>query len=93
MTLPITTLEYKDLIAKARTLKEQLDNDNLDKYFLKEFIEFTLKTAPKDFDTTKLTKDDIKALFVKYLEKEFPNKQYQHYWDYRDELALKKFLN
>ena len=87
MTLPITTLEYKDLIAKARTLKEQLDNDNLDKSFLKEFIEFTLKTAPKDFNTTKLTKDDIKTLFVKYLEKEFPNKQYQHYWDYRDELA------
>ena len=56
MTLPITTLEYKDLIAKARTLKEQLDNDNLDKSFLKEFIEFTLKTSPKDFDTTKLTK-------------------------------------
>lgn len=87
MTLPITTIEYKDLIAKARTLKEQLDNDNLDKSFLKEFIEFTLKTAPKDFNTTKLTKDDIKTLFVKYLEKEFPNKQYQHYWDYRDELA------
>lgn len=35
MTLPITTLEYKDLIAKARTLKEQLDNDNLDKSFLR----------------------------------------------------------
>ena len=75
MTLPITTLEYKDLIAKARTLKEQLDNDNLDKSFLKEFIEFTLKTAPEDFNTTKLTKDDIKTLFVKYLEKEIPNKQ------------------
>lgn len=87
MTLPITTLEYKDLIAKARTLKEQLDNNNLDKSFLKEFIKFTLDTAPEDFDTTKLTKDDIKTLFVKYLEKEFPNKQYQHYWDYRDELT------
>ena len=87
MTLPITTLEYKDLIAKARTLKEQLDNDNLDKSFLKEFIEFTLDTAPKDFDTTKLTKDDIKVLFVKFLEKEFPNKRYVHYWDYIDELA------
>lgn len=87
MTLPITTLEYKDLIAKARTLKEQLDNNNLDKSFLKEFIKFTLDTAPKDFDTTKLTKDDIKALFIKFLEKEFPNKTYCHYWDYRDELA------
>lgn len=51
MTLPITTLEYKDLIAKARTLKEQLDNDNLDKSFLKEFIKFTLDTAPEDFYT------------------------------------------
>jgi hypothetical protein len=87
MTLPITTLEYKDLIAKARTLKEQLDNNNLDKSFLKEFIKFTLDTAPKDFDTTKLTKDDIKTLFVKYLKKEYPNKKYWHYWDYRDELA------
>ena len=87
MTLPITTLEYKELIDKARTLKEQLDNDNLDKSFLKEFIEFTLNTAPKDFDTTKLTKDDIKTLFVKFLEKEFPNKKYVHYWDYRDELS------
>lgn len=87
MTLPITTLEYKELIDKARTLKEQIDNDNLDKSFLKEFIEFTLNTAPKDFDTTKLTKDDIKTLFVKFLEKEFPNKKYVHYWDYRDELS------
>lgn len=87
MTLPITTLEYKDLIDKARTLKEQIDNDNLDKSFLKEFIEFTLDTASKDFDTTKLTKDDIKALFVNFLEKEFPNKKYVHYWDYRDELS------
>lgn len=95
MTLPITTLEYKDLIAKARTLKEQLDNDNLDKSFLKEFIEFTLKTAPEDFNTTKLTKNDIKTLFVKYLEKEIPNKQYQHYWDYREDLSsndLEKIL-
>jgi hypothetical protein len=96
MTLPITTLEYKDLIAKARTLKEQLDNDNLDKSFLKEFIEFTLKTAPKDFDTTKLTKDDIKKSFIQFLEKEFPNKKYEHYWDYRDDLSsndLEKILN
>ena len=96
MTLPITTLEYKDLIAKARTLKEQLDNDNLDKSFLKEFIEFTLKTSPKDFDTIKLTKDDIKKSFIKFLEKEFPNKKYEHYWDYREDLSsndLEKILN
>lgn len=95
MTLPITTLEYKDLIAKARTLKEQLDNDNLDKSFLKEFIEFTLKTAPKDFDTTKLTKDDIEKSFIQFLEKEFPNKKYEHYWDYREDLSsndLEKIL-
>ena len=92
MTLPITTLEYKDLIAKARTLKEQLDNDNLDKSFLKEFIEFTLKTAPKDFNTTKLTKADIKTLFVKYLEKEFPNKRYQHYCDDLSSNDLEKIL-
>ena len=44
MTLPITTLEYKDLIAKARTLKEQLDNDNLDKFILtKVFIIFKIR--------------------------------------------------
>lgn len=88
MTLPITTLEYKDLIAKAKTLKEQLDNDNLDKSFLKEFIEFTLKTAPKDFNTTKLTKDDIKQMFKNYLMTEqsyyFNKGKYQHYWDYND---------
>lgn len=48
MTLPITTLEYKDLIAKARTLKEQLDSNTLDKSFLKDFIKFTLDTAPED---------------------------------------------
>lgn len=96
MTLPITTLEYKDLIAKARTLKEQLDSDTLDKSFLKEFIKFTLNTAPKDFNTTKLTKDDIKKTFIKFLEKEFPNKGYEHYWDHRDELAssdLEEILN
>lgn len=87
MTLPITTLEYKDLIAKARTLKEQLDNDNLDKSFLKEFIKFTLDTAPKDFDTTKLTRADIEKSFIKFLEKEFPNKKYEHYWDYREDLS------
>lgn len=96
MTLPITTLEYKDLIAKARTLKEQLDSDTLNKSFLKDFIKFTLDTAPKDFDTSKLTKDDIKKTFIKFLEKEFPNKRYVHYWDYRDELAssdLEEILN
>lgn len=87
MTLPITTLEYKDLIAKARTLKDQVDSDTLDKSFLKDFIKFTLDTAPKDFDTTKLTKDDIKESFVKFLEKEYPNKKYWHYWDYSDELS------
>lgn len=87
MTLPITTIEYKNLIDKARTLKNQLDSDTLDKSFLKDFIKFTLDTAPKDFDTTKLTKDDIKESFVKFLEKEYPNKKYWHYWDYRDELS------
>lgn len=69
MTLPITTIEYKDLISKARTLKKQLDSDTLDKSFLKDFIKFTLDTAPKDFDTTKLTKDDIKKSFIQFLEK------------------------
>lgn len=96
MTLPITTIEYKDLISKARTLKKQLDNDTLDKSFLKDFIKFTLDTAPKDFDTTKLTKDDIKKSFIQFLEKEFPNKKYEHYWDYRDDLSsndLEKILN
>lgn len=95
MTLPITTIEYKDLISKARTLKKQLDNDTLDKSFLKDFIKFTLDTAPKDFDTTKLTKDDIKKSFIQFLEKEFPNKKYEHYWDYREDLSsndLEKIL-
>lgn len=87
MTLPIKTIEYKNLIDKARTLKNQLDSDTLDKSFLKDFIKFTLDTAPKDFDTTKLTKDDIKESFVKFLEKEYPNKKYWHYWDYKDELS------
>ena len=96
MTLPITTIEYKDLISKARTLKNQLDSDTLDKSFLKDFIKFTLDTAPKNFDTTKLTKDEIKKSFIQFLEKEFPNKKYEHYWDYREDLSsndLEKILN
>lgn len=96
MTLPITTIEYKDLISKARTLKNQLDSDTLDKSFLKDFIKFTLDTAPKNFDTTKLTKDEIKKSFIQFLEKEYPNKKYEHYWDYRDDLSsndLEKILN
>ena len=87
MTLPITPIQYKELIAKARTLKEQLDNDNLDKSFLKNFIKFTLDTAPKDFDTNHMNIDDVEKLFIKYLEKEYPNKKVEHYWDYRDELS------
>ena len=87
MTLPITTLEYKDLIAKARTLKEQLDSDTLDKNSIKEFITSILATAPESFDTTHLSIDDVEKLFIKYLEEEYPNKKVEHYWDYRDELS------
>lgn len=96
MTLPITIPEYKDVIAKAKILQELIDNDKLDKHSIKEFIKFILSTSPKDFDTTKLTKDDIEKSFIKFLEKEFPNKKYEHYWDYRDDLSsndLEKILN
>lgn len=95
MTLPITIPEYKDIIAKARLLQELIDNDKFDKHSMQEFIKFILSTIPKDFDTTKLTKDDIKKSFVNFLEKEFPNKKYEHYWDYREDLSsndLEKIL-
>ena len=87
MTLPITTLEYKDLIAKARTLKEQLESNKLNTNSMKEFIEFILNTAPKDFDTNHMTTDDVEKLFIKYLEEEYPNKKVEHYWDYCEELS------
>lgn len=96
MTLPITIPEYKDIIAKAKVLQKLIDDDKLDKQSMKEFIKFILSTSPKDFDTTKLTKDDIKKSFIKFLEKEFPNKKYEHYWDYREDLSsndLEKILN
>lgn len=87
MTLPITPIEYKDLIVKARTLKEQIDSDALDKNSIKEFIISILATAPENFDTTHLSIDDVEKLFIKYLEEEYPNKKVEHYWDYRDELS------
>lgn len=96
MTLPITIPEYKDIIAKAKVLQKLIDDDKLDKQSMKEFIKFILSTSPKDFDTTKLTKDYIKKSFIKFLEKEFPNKKYEHYWDYREDLSsydLEKILN
>ena len=45
MTQPITPIQYKELIAKARTLKKQLDSDTLDKSFLKNFIKFKIGRA------------------------------------------------
>ena len=96
MTLPVTIPEYKDIITKAKLLQELIDNNKLDKHSIQEFIKFILSTIPKDFDTTKLTKDDIKKSFIQFLEKEFPNKKYEHYWDYREDLSsndLEKILN
>ena len=90
MTLPITVPEYKQLISKARKLKSQIDNNNLNLDLVKHFVNFTLNTAPEDFDTTTLTKDDISKMFKEYLEKEysynFKQGKYEHYWDYREDI-------
>lgn len=88
---PITVPEYKQLISKARTLKSQIDENKLDNNSVKDFVEFTLNTAPEDFDTKTLTKDDIAQMFENYLIKEFTrydkSVKYEHYWDYCDDLS------
>ena len=97
--LPITVPQYKELISKARKLKSQIDKNKLNSELVKEFIEFTLNTSNKDFDTTTLTKDDISKMFKEYLEKEysyaFKQGVYEHYWDYCENIAssdLEKIL-
>lgn len=91
--LPITTTEYKDLISKARTLKSQIDNQKLDTSLVKDFVEFLLATAPENFDTTKLTKEQIEEMFKDYLMTEqsylFKTGKYKHYWDYNEDLESK----
>lgn len=97
--LPITVPEYKELISKARKLKSQIDKNKLNSELVKEFIEFTLNTSNKNFDTTTLTKDDISKMFKEYLEKEysyaFKQGVYEHFWDYRENISssdLEKIL-
>lgn len=91
MTLPITVPEYKQLISKARNLKSQIEENKLNDKAVKDFVEFTLNTAPEDFDATTLTKDDITQMFENYLIKEFTHYdksvKYEHYWDYREDLS------
>ena len=95
MTLPITTTEYKELISKARNLKSQIDNKQL----VKDFVDFTLSTAPEDFDTKKLTIEQIEEMFKNYLMTEqsyiFKTGKYEHYWHYDEDLdsnSLEKIL-
>ena len=85
MTLPITTTEYKELISKAHILKSQIDNKQL----VQDFVDFTLSTAPENFDTTKLTKEQIEEMFEDYLlNDEFRNyKKYEHFWNYDEDLS------
>lgn len=89
--LPITVPEYKQLISKARKLKLQIDNNNLNPDLVKHFVNFTLNTAPEDFDATTLTKDDIAEMFKNHLKKEFEysykSGKYEHYWDYLDDVS------
>lgn len=89
--LPITVPEYKQLISKARKLKSQIDNNNLNPDLVKHFVNFTLNTAPEDFDATTLTKDDIAEMFKNHLKKEFEysykSGKYEHYWDYLDDVS------
>lgn len=91
--LPITTTEYKDLISKARILKSQIDNQKLDTNLVKDFVEFLLATAPENFDTTKLTKEQIEEMFKNYLMTEqsyiFKTGKYKHYWNYNEDLESK----
>lgn len=88
--LPITVPQYKELISKARKLKSQIDKNKLNSELVKEFIEFTLNTSNKDFDTNILTKEDITKMFKEYLEKEcqhiLKSGKYEHYWDYREDI-------
>lgn len=88
--LPITVTEYKELISKAKTLKSQINNNKLNTDLVKDFIEFTLKTAGNNFDTNILTKEDITKMFKEYLEKEcqhiLKSGKYEHYWDYREDI-------
>lgn len=98
--LPITVLEYKKLISKARKLKSQIDDNKLDTNEVKDFIEFALNTSSENFDTTTLTKDDISKMFKEYLEKEysyaFKQGVYEHFWDYRENISssnLEKILH
>lgn len=97
--LPITVTEYKELISKARKLKSQIDKNKLNSELVKEFIEFTLSTSGKNFDTNILTKEDITKMFKEYLEKEcqhiLKSGKYEHYWDYREDIQssdLEKIL-
>lgn len=85
MTLPITTTEYKELISKARILKSQIDN----KQMVKDFVDFTLSTAPENFDTTKLTREQIEEMFEDYLlNDEFRNyRKYEHFLNYDEDLS------
>lgn len=89
--LPITVPQYKELISKARKLKSQIDKNKLNSELVKEFIEFTLNTSNKDFDTTTLTKNDISKMFKEYLEKEYSyalkSGKYEHFWDYREDIS------
>lgn len=97
--LPITITEYKDIISKARILKSQIDNQKLDANLVKDFIEFLLATAPENFNTTKLTKEQIKEMFKDYLITEqsylIKTGKYEHYWDRDEDLdskSLEKIL-
>lgn len=85
MTLPITPTEYKELISKARTLKSQMNNKQL----VQDFVNFTLSTAPENFDTTKLTREQIEDMFEDYLlNDEFRNyRKYTHFWNYDENLS------
>ena len=89
--IPITVPEYKQLISKARKLKSQIDNNNLNKDLVKNFVDFTLNTAPENFDTKTLTKDDIAKMFKNYLMTEldyiYKKGKYEHYWDYREDVS------
>lgn len=88
--LPITVTEYKELISKARKLKSQIDKNKLNSELVKEFIEFTLNTSRKNFDTNILTKEDITKMFKEYLEKQYQHilksGKYEHYWDYHEDI-------
>lgn len=89
--LPITPTEYKNLISKARTLKSQVDKNKLDTNLVKEFIDFTLKTAGENFDNSILTPTNITEMFKDYLKNEqsyiYKSGKYEHYWDYREDLS------